>query len=510
MATIVCLNTHKIQRLGPDRYETFDIVDGQQRLTTLVILLKALSKAFREKGKSCYKTADKLDELLVKDDKRLILLKTNHDDAAIFRSYLEMGQVPKEKELDTLAKRNIYHALIECERFVKEWNQELDSVLDAALNRLGFIFYEIEEEGSVYTIFEVLNSRGLEVDALDKCKSMLMGIAFEKWPSSASEPLIGELHQVWAQIYKTIGLKRVPGHEILRFGATFRHHDIQSRILGSSDSIEYFRHLCRKTPKSVLDVSQEFLNVAKVLKDLYSDERRQAVTHIAQARLLAVSIMLNESYSNEERQDILDVWEKVTFRIFGLFSKDARTKVGEYTRLACRVASKSIACKRLLQEIEDIGAEYPIDEAVDEVRNSDCYTGWGESLIYFLYRYEEFLAAQDGATISNEMWERIWSSSTSDTIEHIHPQTPTDSWRGKLGRGRKQLEKNVHRLGNLMILPPGINSKAGAKSFKEKKEIYRKNRLRLMDEILRKRDWDKRAIEEREQNLLDWAKNEWN
>ena len=48
-------------------------------------------------------------------------------------------------------------------------------------NRLGFIFYVLDDEGSVYTVFEVLNSRGLEVDWLDKSKSMLMGIAFEKF-----------------------------------------------------------------------------------------------------------------------------------------------------------------------------------------------------------------------------------------------------------------------------------------------------------------------------------------
>ena len=47
-------------------------------------------------------------------------------------------------------------------------------------SKLYFILHVIDDEGSVYTVFEVLNSRGLEVDWLDKCKSMLMGIAFEK------------------------------------------------------------------------------------------------------------------------------------------------------------------------------------------------------------------------------------------------------------------------------------------------------------------------------------------
>lgn len=52
------------------------------------------------------------------------------------------------------------------------------------------------------------------------------------------------------------------------------------------------------------------------------------MTDISHARLLGISIMLNEALTADERRKILKGWEKVTFRIFGLHRRDARTKLG--------------------------------------------------------------------------------------------------------------------------------------------------------------------------------------
>jgi hypothetical protein len=54
-------------------------------------------------------------------------------------------------------------------------------------NRLTFIFHELDDEATVYTVFEVLNSRGLAVPWFDRLKSLLMGIAFEHGSGNKSE-----------------------------------------------------------------------------------------------------------------------------------------------------------------------------------------------------------------------------------------------------------------------------------------------------------------------------------
>lgn len=47
MATIVCLDRKKTESIGADEYKTLEVVDGQQRLTTLIILLKAITKKIK-------------------------------------------------------------------------------------------------------------------------------------------------------------------------------------------------------------------------------------------------------------------------------------------------------------------------------------------------------------------------------------------------------------------------------------------------------------------------------
>jgi uncharacterized protein with ParB-like and HNH nuclease domain len=96
MATIVCLQTHKKEEVGTDELERLDVVDGQQRLTTLIILLRALANKLALGNDSEKEEAIKVKKILVKDEQRLILLQTNHDSSMIFRKYLLYGTIPEE------------------------------------------------------------------------------------------------------------------------------------------------------------------------------------------------------------------------------------------------------------------------------------------------------------------------------------------------------------------------------------------------------------------------------
>jgi hypothetical protein len=105
---------------------------------------------------------------------------------------------------------------------------------------------------------------------------------------------------------------------------------------------------------------------------------------------------------------------------------------------------------------------------------------------------------------------QVWNASPTKTIEHIHPQNLNESWRGKFGTKKDYVEKQAQRLGNLILLPPGVNSKASDKSFEKKKEIYEKHRnLKIIDEVIDKDDWNLNAVNEREQRLIGWAEKEW-
>lgn len=68
----------------------------------------------------------------------------------------------------------------------------------------------------------------------------------------------------------------------------------------------------------------------------------------------------------------------------------------------------------------------------------------------------------------------------------------------------------VHRLGNLILLPPGMNSKLGAKAPKDKATDYTDTGLLVVQEVVGQlADWGPAAIEKRELKLMIWAEKEW-
>jgi len=185
MATIVGLRREK-RTIMTKEHQVIEVVDGQQRITTLILLLKAIAKAIDRSESVGENVGRELDATLVKDDKAtLLLLQTNHDISHYFADYLRTGNHPPSESADTLADRELLLAMADCERFVATWRgagNALEDLVSLLKNRLTFVFHEIGDEALVYTVFEVLNSRGLDVSWFDRLKSVLMAIVFETEP----------------------------------------------------------------------------------------------------------------------------------------------------------------------------------------------------------------------------------------------------------------------------------------------------------------------------------------
>jgi hypothetical protein len=520
MATIVCLKTKDKEKVGSNTFYVYDIVDGQQRLTTLVILLKAISLKLRNDEQ--LDEAKELDKLLVKDDGRLIILQNNHDNRLILRDYLKNGNEPQADSIQTVADKNIFQAIKDCEKFINCHSNVVD-LLALVKNYLYFIFQSLEDKGAVYTIFEVLNSRGLDVDWLDKCKSLLMGLLYEYASSPENNDLfsqhLNELHSYWSDIYREIGLQNIPGHEIIRFAATLKEESGAGRPLSAEDTLEFFKNDCTKVSSNDLVINKIIENtvwlkeITSCLSKLYADKRRNAVTDITQARLLAVAIMLRKDLREEERNSLLEQWERTSFKIYGLFRKDSRTKVGEYVRAAKKIRKDANATVNdLLNTIARIGSDFPIDTAVEELKKHDFYSDWQKELQYFFFRYEEYLAKMNGTQLDQIIWNEIWESNPNNTIEHILPQDKSKPcWNHFTEDEHREL---VHSMGNLCLLAPRLNSEAGNKGFSDKKETYKKASLMLLNEIVsdngvERSVWDKDAINYRREQLIKFAMEQW-
>lgn len=495
MATMVGLN-RGTKIIATNEFDEIEVVDGQQRLTTLIILYKCLWLALDRNDKDERAFADEIEALLVKgDDVSLLLLQTNHDTSHHFITFLRDGTYPPATEAKTLSERLLLEAMQDCFDFVAQWQGSKIELGIVLKNRLALIFHEVDDEATVYSVFEVLNSRGIPVAWLDRLKSALMRMVFE-YSEGNKEETIQELHQIWGEIYRWVGLNQGMSSESLRFAATLKSVEKLSKVQGEEAAVETLRELAGNSAKGTIKVSNWILEVVKAVDKLVDDERRAAITKIAHARLLAVAIELR-STSQSQRDELLNAWERVTFRIFGMCRRDARTGVGEYVRLARKLFIEGMKYQEALDAIRALGTgDYAIKPAVEHLRNENSYEGWEEELRYFMFRYEEHLARKQGQTFSNEQWERIWADAPAKSIEHISPQS----------RGRSY----VHRLGNLVLLPPQLNSELGDMDPSKKATEYEKTGLLIAAElkpVLKK--WISASVKKREEDLIKWAAQEW-
>tara|TARA_B100000683_G_scaffold269680_2_gene307134 strand:- start:316 stop:1374 length:1059 start_codon:yes stop_codon:yes gene_type:complete len=346
-----------------------------------------------------------------------------------------------------------------------------------------------------------------------------MGKAFELAESEESaEATIGTLQNLWGNIYREIADVSVSGQEIVRVTATLHYGPYQGKPQKAEQALELLRDECDTADKP-RQIAEKIYDVTKKLVALEKNIFLGPMTKVLQARILAVALESADCLTVREREKALAQWECVTFRIFGLHNKDARTKVGDYIRLAAKIANKEDGASRyseIMGALRELGDDYPISDAVQEgLVNSDCYDR-PDLCRYVLWRYEEHLArrAGRGATVDEQIRRDVWQLRAVDSIEHIFPQIPErgGAWDGKMQRGDGKVKehwRHVGRIGNLILLPISLNWEAKRTCFEDKKAVYERHNLRMVREILEENQWTLAEIEDRESKIVDWAIEEW-
>ena len=520
MATVVGL-CRKTETIGTTKYQFIEIVDGQQRITTLVLLLKAIElkiqsllkdSKWRQQNPQAEREQNALANLLVNpDDNTQVLIQTNHDTSQYFANYLTEGEIPPDSETPkTLADKELLRAIRDCKNYANSWD-DIFMLLRIIKNQLYFVFHKITHEASVYTVFEVLNDRGLTVTPLDKLKSKLMAVVFDNDAGNKKEH-IKRLHQIWGDIYETVGLHEGLDTEALQFAATLRGNPVGKTVQQEDAVSQFMREVVpdpadptKTDPAKTIEISKWMLEVTKAIKRVYDEfsPSKDVVINIIQVRMLATAIFIRRLSNDTERQ-LLNQMEKTSFRIFGLcreFGSDritAQTERGNYLRLANDFTNNKLSTDEMLQRIKKLGSNY----SFNSIKASDCYSWWADELRYLLYRYEQYLAESQGKRFTDEEWNSIWKASATSSIEHIHPQSKA-----------RQIEISVHRIGNLLLLPPRINSQLSNKDPVDKAEEYRNTRL-LGAEAVAKTietggEWTDEDIAGRSHEIAEWVYEEY-
>ena len=488
--------------------EDYLIIDGQQRLTTISILLVAIVKLLDEKK---VESSDlKLQEKLTKkhlvdeyqEDKRKIRLKPIKDDCLAFDALCGC-------EEDYLLSSNVTKNFLYFKEKIVQDNLDVSMLYDA-ISRLEIIDIFLHKEDDAQLIFESLNSTGLALEEGDKIRNfILMGLTpklqedyYEKYWNKIEKFTHYQVSEFFKD-YLTLKLGRSVVIRDIYF--TFKEFIKENKIDTGTclqDLLSYARlyeiilkpALSKKSYVNLLQRLQqiEFTVIHPLLLSILKREEENKITENDVTEILS-SI---ESYLF--RRLIVGLPTNALNKVFAMLDKDIEK------RLHQNISTYTEILKYLLLSKEE-SSRYPKDEEfIQSLFNKNIYTMSSKNKMYLFSCFENGDSKEQAQVI-----EKLKDGTYS--IEHVMPQTLSKEWKEGLGKNYETIhDKYLHTLLNLTLT--GYNSIYSNKPFKEKlniKDGFRDSNLRLNKFISSCANWTENEMLERKKFLTERAKQIW-
>ena len=538
-------------------YVPVAIVDGQQRLTTIVLLLDGIRRSLASLTEKAQGLSHGIRKNFIAaqemNGQRLFKLSLNDDTDHFFKASIladqpgvEGPQITSEKRL-AAAKAQIAKYLEENGGTDGNTREEwLRSLYAKVATQLRFTLYQVENEAEVGVIFEVMNDRGKPLTDLEKVKNYLLHTSISL---DVPNGLAKSVNGAWAEILRQLmaaGLVSSADEDRLLRAHWLTHYNYQSKQWHGTRSVKARFSLRGHKGKhaTLLDLLHRYTEGLRgscvSFCDAYEPHRPDAfesfkVDPRARAQVvewsaklgrvgvvptfLPLLLAVRERWPDDPNKylEILKLCEAFAFRLYRL--KGSRTDAGQAAlfHLGYDLAHKSEDFDDAIVRIKRDLAYWCGDEEFETLTSPEhpqmraAYEWSG--LRYFLYEYESALASKQGAS-PRVTWDELSKSDLRNTIEHILPQSIDQQpyWRKRF-RGRKH-QRYVHNLGNLTLTKH--NSHYLNKPFPDKKgameakgHCYAKSPLYVERQLTQWQDWDASTIDERRARLLEWARDRW-
>lgn len=536
-------------------YAGYDIVDGQQRITSLVILLSVIKASFADSqnyerlasgiGKKYLFTKRLIDgnnfyKLTLNDDCKEFF-KTNILGRAgvtgkTIRSHERLSQAKTIFEEYLSGKKKAYGDTY------YDWLLTLYKKITTQL-KMGM--YIVNNEAEVGVIFEVMNNRGKDLTELEKVKNYLLYLT-TKINLSTKDKLSAKINSTWSNIYRRLMTADLGGNAENQFlrAHWLMYHNYNRRDWSGSKSIKEkfslrnYQHRDKDLLNDLTDYVKSLDESSIAFVDLEKPNRsdsfnsfedrneRQSVefwsTKLVRTRTLAsfrpllIAVRLKHPENAVFYRDLVQFLEKFAFRVYNMQGKRADTGQSAIFQYAYNLYNDKSDIEETMKEMKELLYYYSkpstFETFWDINPDDNNWYKWG-ALKYFLYEYEEHLA--DGRAIQLP-WNAVTEKKLENTIEHILPQTPNDSdgyWEERFTK--EEIKIYLHDLGNLCLTYD--NSSYQNKGFDKKvgvvgqdKPCYRNSPLFQERELVEYYpDWNVSSIEERRRKIVDWAKIRW-
>ncbi len=494
------------------KVDIYEIVDGQQRMATLLIWLAAIRDFFKDEGME--DKAEKIkNKLLFYEDWDGNLhprVKLNKLDDGIFQKILK-GNVNLISDRDNL--------VFKAYEFLKNSSKDKDpmKLMDKILKKISVVHIEVKNHLVAFKLFETLNDRGLELSAADLIKNYLLMKISEK-----NNDKIDEAVEKWNDMFENVRdlepVKFIRRYMLSTYSGKIsesRLYDFTVKlfeksslddIMGFIDSLRKFSVIYRK----IANAECENININNALKRLQMVEVVTSYTLLMRLFDLYYQGVLKD----EHILKIIDLIEKfhIWWGITGLSTNKLDTIYNELSLKVIDMVNENKSGEEIVDLIKD---KYKIEiksylpsptkDFLERFRTRK-FTAGSTRTKYILWQ------------LNNPTGETSLNLSDIHT-EHIMPKTLNKKWIEYLKNytgifdTQKLKEKHkeyINRIGNLTIIKGAWNISMSNRIFEDKKKDYERSEIGITKDLTKYEKWTFEEIEKRSEELAKIALSRWN
>ncbi len=483
------------------------IIDGQQRFTTITMIILAAIKSIQKLIDKGYEVEENeqrvatlkdtyignVDPVSLEYDNILVLNRNNDN---YYKEYIV--------KLGELKVRNTSYT----EKLMKkcfEWyerqltnkfktGREYAEFITYIVDHLHFTIIRVTDEMNAFKVFETLNARGVQLSAADLLKNYLFSLVDN---SSSYPDRIATLEEKWSSLTKNIQAEKLP--DFIRY-----YWNSKNKTVRSNDLFKAIRDKI-KTDIQVFALINEILEYSDIYMALRdsNDELWQGNRTISNNIELLNIFNLKQPYSllmAAYKSLDISLFERllndvivIGFRYNVICGKNPNDIERVYNNMAILVTQEKKYDRGLLKDIYVDDNEFlPIfnhKTIPENTRNNKI-------IKYILGKIERFKGGS----------RDVYFSSETDTIEHILPQHPGEEW----GEDNYDFDTLIYRLGNLCLLEKNYNKDLENKSYQQKKDVYRQSAFETTKSIPEDYlEWNSDSINQRQQLMGNCAKSIW-
>ena len=480
----------------------YTLIDGQQRITTLFLILIAIRDYMYSHFDDNSVNIGEIDDMLInsykKNDDHYKLLLTG-DDKEILVKLIEKIVIPEGTVSKLITNYNF---------FAQKIGKELTPAkIYEAVGKLNLVSITLDPSDNAQAIFESLNSTGKDLSQSDLIRNFVLMALDNKTQTEVydifwapMEKLFGNDEQEkmmdgFFRDYLTMKLARIPNENQVydEFKAWYYRSNFENKN----------PELCKELFEKAKCYTNIFFKRSSnpKLKALYSEIKELKMT-VAYPFLMKVhDDFYNGLITEENLIEIMHLCVSFVIRryICGI-ATNGLNKTFATLRNEIDTANYMQSLKNKWAAME-LSKEFPNDEKFRDAFISQDIYKLSARCFYILAKLEEF-----------DKKEKIITPNDF-TIEHIMPQNEnlSQDWRNELGSNWREIQKKyLHTIGNLTLTV--YNSELGDKPFSKKltmKGGYIESGLRLNSFIREQNHWNEDTIKKRAKLLADKALKIW-